>query len=101
MNELAERYGVAKMAVQKALNLLRTEGRVMSWQGRGAFVRGGTGDVENAAEVEGPEVIRRLDAVLDQLQSLEDRVAQLEAKSEVAEPKPGRQRGRQGDSDAR
>src|SRR6266568_7982219 len=38
-NELAKRYGVARMTVQQALRLLRDEGLVVSRQGSGVFVR--------------------------------------------------------------
>jgi GntR family transcriptional regulator len=37
--DLARRYGVAVMTMQKALALLRDEGLVASYQGRGVFVR--------------------------------------------------------------
>ncbi|NEE02066.1 GntR family transcriptional regulator [Phytoactinopolyspora halotolerans] len=36
--ELSTRYGVASMTVQRAMQLLRSEGRVVSWQGRGNFI---------------------------------------------------------------
>src|SRR4051812_17699395 len=38
-NQLAERYGVARMTVQTAIRLLREEGLVVSRQGSGVFVR--------------------------------------------------------------
>src|SRR4051794_38221054 len=38
-NELAERYGVARMTVQQALRLLREDGLIVSRQGSGVFVR--------------------------------------------------------------
>jgi len=38
-NELASRYGVARMTVQQAIRLLRDEGLVVSRQGSGVFVR--------------------------------------------------------------
>jgi DNA-binding transcriptional regulator YhcF (GntR family) len=38
-NELAQRYGVARMTVQQAIRLLRDEGLVVSRQGSGVFVR--------------------------------------------------------------
>jgi DNA-binding transcriptional regulator YhcF (GntR family) len=39
-NELAKRYGVARMTVQQALRVLRDEGLIVSRQGSGVFVRG-------------------------------------------------------------
>jgi len=38
-NELAVRYGVARMTVQQAIRLLRDEGLIVSRQGSGVFVR--------------------------------------------------------------
>ena len=37
--ELAAAYGVAPMTVHQAMRVLRDEGLVESWQGRGVFVR--------------------------------------------------------------
>jgi DNA-binding transcriptional regulator YhcF (GntR family) len=39
LNELAERYGVARMTVQQAMRVLREEGLIVSRQGSGVFVR--------------------------------------------------------------
>jgi len=36
---LGDRFGVAKMTAEKALKELREEGLIVSWQGRGTFVR--------------------------------------------------------------
>jgi DNA-binding transcriptional regulator YhcF (GntR family) len=38
-NELAQRYGVARMTIQQAVRLLRDEGLIVSRQGSGVFVR--------------------------------------------------------------
>jgi DNA-binding transcriptional regulator YhcF (GntR family) len=38
-NELAQRYGVARMTIQQAMRLLRDEGLIVSRQGSGVFVR--------------------------------------------------------------
>ena len=38
-NELASRYGVARMTVQQAIRLLRDEGLIVSRQGSGVYVR--------------------------------------------------------------
>jgi DNA-binding transcriptional regulator YhcF (GntR family) len=38
-NELATRYGVARMTVQQAIRILRDEGLIVSRQGSGVFVR--------------------------------------------------------------
>lgn len=39
LNELSERYGVARMTVQQAMRVLRDEGLIVSRQGSGVFVR--------------------------------------------------------------
>jgi DNA-binding transcriptional regulator YhcF (GntR family) len=39
LNELSERYGVARMTVQQAMRILREEGLIVSRQGSGVFVR--------------------------------------------------------------
>jgi DNA-binding transcriptional regulator YhcF (GntR family) len=38
-NELAQRYGVARMTIQQAMRLLRDDGLIVSRQGSGVFVR--------------------------------------------------------------
>src|SRR5215203_3455771 len=40
LNELSERYGVARMTVQQAMRVLRDEGLIVTRQGSGVFVRG-------------------------------------------------------------
>jgi GntR family transcriptional regulator len=86
--DLSERYGVAKMTVQKALEVLRGEGLVIAWQGRGTFVRepgqATADDLTDAAAI-----TARLDAVMDVVQQLEERVARLESQSK----RPGSRRG--------
>src|SRR4051812_8672197 len=52
--DLASQYGVALMTVQKALTVLRAEGLVRSYRGRGTFVHGGKTDAdmpENLADL--------------------------------------------------
>lgn len=92
--ELAERYGVAKMTVQRALSELRDEGLVTSWQGRGTFVRGRR-DVPNATGHEPAtyeSIIRRLDSISDDIQQLADRVARLESQQQSPRTPPTRRR---------
>jgi DNA-binding GntR family transcriptional regulator len=76
--ELAAEYGVAKMTVQRAIGELRDEGLVVSWQGRGTFVR----DRDAADSASGSSfqaIMKRLDSMYDELRRVEDRVAALEA----------------------
>jgi GntR family transcriptional regulator len=89
--ELADRYGVAKMTVHRALSSLRDEGLVISWQGRGTFVRepaearGSANEDDSAYNV----LMRRLDLMGDDLRRLENRVAQLEASQTEERDQPG------------
>jgi DNA-binding GntR family transcriptional regulator len=87
VTELASRYGVAKMTVQKALGVLRAQGLVMAWQGRGTFVRDpSSADVTGTAAED--VIVQRLDAMMDEIQDLETRVARLEDRN------PGRRTGK-------
>ena len=86
--KLAQRFGVAPMTVQQAIRELRNEGLVVTWQGRGAFVRGGTAD-EPGEDLDVAAIIGRLDEMADALRDLEARVARLEGKRP---PAPARRR---------
>lgn len=84
VTELAEQYGVAKMTVQRAVTALRDEGLVMSWQGRGTFVRDRTYTPDVPAEEEPTyaAIMRRLDSMCDEMQQLGDRLASLESRQQ-------------------
>ncbi|HEX6074590.1 MAG TPA: GntR family transcriptional regulator [Micromonosporaceae bacterium] len=84
--ELADQYRVAKMTVQRALTSLRDEGLVISWQGRGTFVRQRDDDHGVTGEGQSPyeTIMRRLDLMGNDLRRLEDRVARLEAEQPAA-----------------
>ncbi len=69
--ELAAEYGVALMTVQRAIDVLRSEGLVRSHQGSGVFVRAGA----DTSEATGG--LAELRAVV---QDLAERVAALEAR---------------------
>lgn len=62
---LARKYGIAPMTVSSALNLLRDEGLIASWQGRGVYV------IEPgrraAAHPPGPERLTQVEADLEDL----------------------------------
>jgi DNA-binding GntR family transcriptional regulator len=79
--ELAEQYGVAKMTVQRALADLRAEELIVSWQGRGTFVRSRTGEVESASATIHDEIMKRLDSMHDELAHLAERVGRLEGRA--------------------
>lgn len=77
--DLAEEYGVAAMTVQHAIRLLRAEGRLSSWQGRGVFVaQPGQGDQQSAAESVDADLAARVDNLTRELKDLRARVAALE-----------------------
>lgn len=77
---LAEEYGVAAMTVQHAIRLLRDEGRLTTWQGRGVFVA--TTDQPSRQEegVEPSDAARRLDQLERHMSELRERIATLESK---------------------
>ena len=86
VRKLADRFGVAPMTVQQAIRELRNEGVVVTWQGRGVFVR--TADPDGA-EDETARVSRRLESMHEAIVELESRVAQLEQDGLQA-PQPDR-----------
>lgn len=81
VRELAHEYEVSPGTVQQAFRLLREEGLVTSWQGRGTFVRPRppSADVEESADLDPVAVMRTLDQILDRVEHLEGQVAALEA----------------------
>jgi DNA-binding GntR family transcriptional regulator len=77
--DLAKTYGVAPMTIQQALRELRDQGLVVAWQGRGVFVRGAD-EMGDAQEPTMATLLARLEAIHDDLQTLEARVAALETR---------------------
>ncbi|WP_207921564.1 GntR family transcriptional regulator [Micromonospora sp. KC721] len=71
--ELAKQYGVALMTVTGAIGLLRDEGLVESWQGRGVFV---TGQQHRPA----PDVSVRLAELADIVEKQSADLADLQAR---------------------
>lgn len=86
IRDLAREYEVSPGTVQQALRLLREEGVVTTWQGRGTFVR----SIQPQADrtLTGSEIIEHLDTVLSRLEHLEGRVTSLEK----SQRKPARPR---------
>jgi GntR family transcriptional regulator len=80
--DLASKFNVAHQTAAHALRALKDEGLIMSWSGRGAFVRdealetlkAGTDDPDRAFSV----IMTRLDEVQSQVSKLTDRVSKLE-----------------------
>jgi GntR family transcriptional regulator len=75
---MARQYGVAHMTVSNALNLLREEGLLQSWQGRGVFVAEAPTPTPTAGGEDLPAKVAALAANLDEISN---RVAALEARS--------------------
>lgn len=73
---LAEEYGVAIMTVRSAIGILRDEGIVQSWQGKGVVVRG--------PALAGEPVSAEFAAVMSALERLAARVEDVEARLDEA-----------------
>jgi GntR family transcriptional regulator len=71
--DLATQYGVAPMTLQHALRVLRDEGRLTSWQGRGVYV-----SESGQPEDDATKLARRLDELTRDVEDLRQRVADLE-----------------------
>jgi DNA-binding transcriptional regulator YhcF (GntR family) len=80
--ELAGEYGVAAMTVHQAIRILRDEGLVVAYQGRGIFVRS-----DEHQDTARPSTSSQLNAIGDDLSRLDARVSDLgqDLRLEVAE----------------
>jgi DNA-binding GntR family transcriptional regulator len=77
---LADEYGVAVETVKRALELLRTDGLIVSRQGKGSYVRAGTrGSQEGQAA--GPDVAARLEELTLEMERIKARLSALEGES--------------------
>ena len=78
--ELAKQHSVAKMTVHRALAILRDEGLVITWQGRGTYVREQFTDRDEISKDDSgyKALLRQLDRMREDLRRLEGRIAQLE-----------------------
>jgi GntR family transcriptional regulator len=85
VRELAKTYDVAVGTAQQALRQLREEGLVVTWQGRGTYVTSRQPTPERGADAE--LIMQRLDEVLDRLETLEGKVADLERGREKPRPR--------------
>ncbi|MFG2443729.1 winged helix-turn-helix domain-containing protein [Nocardia fluminea] len=74
--KLAEEWGVAKETIRAAIDVLRQEGLVVSWQGRGTYYKAPSEDAPDADS--NAEVLRSLDAIMNRLDEFEDRLSSLE-----------------------
>jgi GntR family transcriptional regulator len=83
--KLASQYGVAPMTINHAMAVLRDEGIVISYQGRGVFVANGSG----SAEQEQPRQWRdpAIEVLRTDLDQLTERVSRLERQAPRARPR--------------
>jgi len=81
--QLADDYGVAAMTVQHALRILREDGLITTWQGRGVFVADPLPEVKTNSDSDESapyaQLFARVRALDDTVQSLGERLARLEA----------------------
>jgi GntR family transcriptional regulator len=81
---LASDYGVAAMTVQHALRMLREDGLITTWQGRGVFVADPLPDPSSPSEADEDSPYARLfDRVRvldDTVRKLGERLARIEAR---------------------
>ncbi len=73
--ELAATYEVAQMTIHHALRILRGEGRVETWQGRGSFVA-------EPAPPSTDDVGAQIQALADAVRSLDERLKRVESQSD-------------------
>jgi len=77
--ELMNQYSVSVTVVRRAIQELRSEGIVKSWQGKGTFVHAVPGPREApATPAEFETLMRHLTELRSQIQVIGDRVAELE-----------------------
>lgn len=74
--KIAEQWGVAKETVRAAVDVLRSEGLVVSWQGRGTFYRARP-EADEAPDTE-TEILNRLDQIMNRLDEFDNRLSALE-----------------------
>ena len=79
IRKLAERFGVAPMTAQSAIEMLRTEGLVYTSPGRGTFVRTDAESTDgSSASPEYLEISEHLTELDAQMRDMADRVDRLE-----------------------
>jgi GntR family transcriptional regulator len=94
--DLSRRYSVALMTMQRAIALLRDEGLVASYQGRGVFVRSPESDAAAPPSPEFVAIMGEITALREAMEEsnrrIEDRLSRLEqaAQKSAGPPKRGR-----------
>ncbi|MEV0727066.1 GntR family transcriptional regulator [Micromonospora purpureochromogenes] len=76
--KLAEQWGVAKETVRSAIDVLRKEGLVISWQGRGTFYRTQADTVDAATSPTDEAILGHIERIMSRLDEFDDRLAALE-----------------------
>lgn len=74
--KLAEEWGVARETARSAIDVLRHEGLVVAWQGRGTFYRVRPEEASEVADEDA--VLTRLDQIMSRLDEFEGRLSALE-----------------------
>jgi GntR family transcriptional regulator len=94
--DLARRYGVALMTMQRALGLLRDEGLVASYQGRGVFIRSPESEPATPPSAEFNAIMGEITALREELAEtnrlLDDRLTRLEQAAQKSAGSPKRAR---------
>ncbi len=78
IRSLAERFGVAPMTAQSAIDILRSEGLVFASPGRGTFVRSDAKPTSDSPSPEYLALTAHLSELDAQMQEMTDRVDKLE-----------------------
>jgi DNA-binding GntR family transcriptional regulator len=94
--DLSRRYSVALMTMQRAIALLRDEGLVASYQGRGVFVRSPESDAAAPPSAEFNAIMGEITALREAMEEanrrIEDRLSRLEQTAQKSAGPPTRGR---------
>ncbi|MFD5404397.1 GntR family transcriptional regulator [Streptomyces griseorubiginosus] len=80
VRDLATRFKISGMTVQRALTILREDGLILTTS-RGSYARDPQQATEADAEVDLPEVLRQLEHLTSQVSELRGRLEALESRS--------------------
>lgn len=74
---LAEQYGVAAGTIEKAIEVLRTDGLIEASHGRGTFVRDRQAEPESSAEF--VAIMSKIDVLAEELRATKARLEAVES----------------------
>ena len=80
VRDLATRFKISGMTVQRALTILREDGLILTTS-RGSYARDPQQATEADADVDLPEVLRQLEHLTSQVSELRGRLEALESRS--------------------